>query len=379
MLLVCPNCRTTLIKRASKLGLVWICPSCNGRAAALEMVRNTVPRPIVNDLWQTARRVEKAGRRRCPACKRWMAEVPIIVGEATEHLDVCAGCQFIWFDAGELEGLPRITPKVPAAQPVPREAQTALAALRVESLRKEQDFKTIFDSGPDHWLEVIPAIFGIPIEYNYTPLKHRPIATWSLAAAILMVSVAAFADLESAVARWGLIPAEFTRYFGLTLISSFFLHAGVFHLIVNLYFLVVFGDNTEDVLGKCRYLLLIALAALAGDVAHILSDPGGMTPAIGASGGISGILAYYCLRFPRASVGVLCWFRWSRLPVGIMLALWVLVQILEAFRQSAGLSHVAAFSHLTGACVGAIFWAMDRQPASETDKNGVDMPQGPAV
>ncbi len=379
MLMVCPNCKMALIKRASKLGLVWICPSCDGRAAALEMVRNIVPRPIVNDLWQSARSGQNARRKPCPACKRRMIEVPLIVGKATEHLDVCAGCHFIWFDPGEFEGLPKVPPKTSDRQPLPREAQEALAALRLETLGKEQDFKNISDSSPDHWLEVIPAIFGIPIEYNYTPLKHRPIATWSLAAAIAVVSIAAFMDLESVVARWGLIPAEFSRYFGLTLVSSFFLHAGFFHLLTNLYFLVVFGDNTEDVLGKRRYLLLIILAAFAGDVAQILSSPGDMTPCIGASGAISGILAYYCLRFPRASVGILWWFQWIRLPVGIMFALWVLSQIFEAFRQSAGLSHVAAFAHLAGACVGATFWAMGRKPPSRTAKSGTDMLQRRAL
>ncbi len=379
MLLICPNCKTTLIKRASKLGLVWICPSCDGRAVALEMVRNAVSRPIVNDLWQSARSGRNTGRKLCPACKRRMIEVPVAASEIMEHLDVCAGCHFIWFDAGEFEGLPKVPPKTSDRQPLPREAQEALAALRLETLRKELDFKNISDSSPDHWLEVIPAIFGIPIEYNYTPLKHRPIATWFLAAVIAAVSITAFMDLESVVAWWGLIPAEFDRYFGLTLLTSFFLHASLFHLLANLYFLVVFGDNTEDVLGKRRYLLLIALAALAGDAAHILSSPGDMTPAVGASGGISGILAYYCLRFPRASVGILWWFRWIRLPVGIMFALWVLSQILEAFRQSAGLSHVAAFAHLAGACVGAIFWAMGREPISKTAKGSTDMTQGRAV
>jgi len=379
MLLVCPNCKTTLTKRASKLGLVWICPSCNGRAVVLEMVRNVVPRPVVNDLWQSTRSGQNVRRKPCPACKRRMVEVPVIAGGLMEHLDVCTGCHFIWFDTGEFEGLPKVPPKISDTQPLPKEAQEVLATLRLEALRRKLDYEGISDSGPDHWLEVIPAIFGIPIEYNYTPLKYRPIATWLLAAAIAAVSIAAFADLESVVARWGLIPAEFSRYLGLTLVSSFFLHAGVFHLLANLYFLVIFGDNTEDVLGKRRYLLLIALAALAGDVAHILSSPGDMTPCVGASGGISGILAYYCLRFPRANVGVLYWFQWIRLPVGIMFALWVLAQILEAFRQSAGLSHVAAFAHLTGACVGAIFWAIDRQPLSRTDKDGIDMPQGRAV
>lgn len=304
-----------------------------------------------------------------------MIEVPVAVtGEIAEYVDVCTGCHFIWFDTQEFEGLPKVPPTISDAQPLPKEAQEALAVLHLDRVSKEQEYKSLSDSSPDHWLEVIPAIFGIPIEYNYTPLKHNPIVTWLLAAVIVAVSIIAFTDLESVVGRWGLIPAELDRYFGLTFLTSFFLHAGFFHLLVNLYFLIVFGDNTEDVLGKFRYVLLIVLASLAGDVAHILSSPGDMTPVIGASGGISGILAYYCLRFPGARVGILWWFRWFRVPVGMMFAFWVLSQIFEALRQATGLSHVAAFAHLAGACVGAIFWAMDQEPISKTTKDDTDTP-----
>jgi len=145
-------------------------------------------------------------------------------------------------------------------------------------------------------------------------------------------------------------------------------------LLGNLYFLVVFGDNTEDVLGKGRYLLLIAVATIAGDVAHILSDPGSTIPCVGASGGISGILAYYCLRFPNARVGIIFWYRWFRIPVGVMFAVWVALQIITAMRQSAGISNVAGFAHLGGAAVGVLFWWFTRKPFSGTGESDVPVP-----
>ncbi|MHC4494669.1 MAG: rhomboid family intramembrane serine protease [Planctomycetota bacterium] len=143
----------------------------------------------------------------------------------------------------------------------------------------------------------------------------------------------------------------------------------------NLYFLVVFGDNSEDILGKARYLLMIAAAAIAGDVAHILSDPGSTIPCIGASGGISGILAYYCLRFPKAKVGIiLFWVRWIRMPVGVMFVLWILLQIITAMKQSMGISNVAVFAHFGGAAVGILFWWFSRKPFSETGESDVSVP-----
>ena len=190
------------------------------------------------------------------------------------------------------------------------------------------------------------------------------------------ISIATFRNLGPAVTNWGLVPAEFGRHFGLTFITSFFLHGGYFHLLANLYFLVVFGDNSEDVLGKGRYLLLIALATFAGHFAQILSDPGSTTPCVGASGGISGILAYYCLRFPHARVGIiLFWVRWIRMPAGAMLVLWVLLQIIMAMKQAVGVSKVAVFAHLGGAAVGVLFWLVTRHTFSEAEHSDNSVPR----
>lgn len=321
---------------------------------------------MVNHLWQRARSGQYAGTRPCPACKHRMSEVPIIIKEKTEYIDVCSKCHFIWFDPHEFEHLPKLEIKHPQSQPLSMEAREALALARLESLKKEQVQQEMSSSSPDHWWEVIPTLFGIPIEYNYTPLKHKPIATWSLAAAITLVSVIAFRDLGPAIAGFGLIPAEFMRYFGFTFISSFFLHGGIIHLAGNLYFLWVFGDNTEDVLGKRKYLLLIATATITGHIAHILSAPVSTVPCVGASGGISGILTYYCLRFRNASVGMILFFRWVRIPVVFMLAIWIIFQLLGAYKQFLGLSNVSAFAHLGGASVGIIFWWITKKSFAKT-------------
>ncbi len=297
-----------------------------------------------------------------------MPEVPIISEEKTEYLDICTRCHFIWFDPQEFERLPKVETNKPQEPDLSVEAREALALARLESLEKEKQYQEMSSSSPDRWWEVIPALFGIPIEYNYTPIKHKPVVTWSLAAAIALVSIIALRDLEAAVVNLGLIPAQFMRYFGFTFVSSFFLHGGLLHLIGNLYFLWVFGDNTEDVLGKRNYLLLIAIAAIVGDIVHILVDPRATVPCVGASGGISGILAYYCLRFPKASVGMIWWFRWIRIPVGVMLAIWILFQLFGAYWQTAGFSNVSALAHLGGASVGILFWWKTRESFSRTDR-----------
>lgn len=356
----CPHCNVTLIRRKSpSLGLVWVCPSCKGRAMTLEMLRKAVPQPLVNRLWQRARSGEHETIRSCPACKRRMAEVPIALPAGrTLHLDVCTGCHFVWFDPQEFESLPKCPPKpISNDDALPPKAREALALAKLDALNQQQSALSMqADDGPESWWQFVIAMCGIPVEYNDVPLKNRPVVTWLLAAAITIVSLLAFMDLEPIVKEWGMIPAEFTRHFGLTFVTSFFLHGGLFHLIGNLCFLIIFGDNAEDILGKGRYLLLVVAAAIVGDIAHIMADPRAAVPCIGASGGISGILAYYCLRFPKASVGIIYWFRWFRLPVGILFALWVLTQITDAFWISGGNSNVAVFAHLGGAAVGVLFW-----------------------
>ncbi|MBC8472486.1 MAG: rhomboid family intramembrane serine protease [Planctomycetes bacterium] len=296
-----------------------------------------------------------------------MHEVPIIDKEETEYIDICTRCHFIWFDPHEFEHIPKVEIQKSQGPPLSIEAREALALARLDSLKKELEHNDQNSrTGPDHWWEVVLALFGMPAEYNYTPLKHRPIVTWSLAAAIVLVSFIAFQNLRAAVANFGMIPDQFTRYFGFTLLSSFFLHGGYLHLIGNLYFLMVFGDNTEDILGKRNYFILIATATIVGHIAHILGDPRSTISCIGASGGISGILTYYCLRFSKAKVGIILLYRWIRLPVGFMLAIWIIFQILGAYKQIAGFSNVSALAHLGGASIGILFWWKTKKSFSKT-------------
>jgi membrane associated rhomboid family serine protease len=136
---------------------------------------------------------------------------------------------------------------------------------------------------------------------------------------IIGASTFAFTQLHEIVSRFGLIPAQAMRSGGLTFLTSFFLHAGVLHLVGNIYFLFVFGNDVENFLRPLRYFTLVALAAFIGDLAHIAADPSSQIPCVGASGGIAGVITFYALNFPEVKLGFLLrygwwWFRWIRLP-----------------------------------------------------------------
>ncbi len=183
-------------------------------------------------------------------------------------------------------------------------------------------------------------------------------------AVLVLVFLLTLHCLRQAVDEFGMVPAQFWRHGGITLLSSFFLHGGFLHLLGNVYFLLIFGDNVEDDLGRQRFALLLVAATLVGSLAHILGEPRSMIPAIGASGGISGVIVYYALRFPHARLGFLIWFwtwvRWCYLPAYAALILWLMLQFWLAFHQLVGIGEVSALAHLGGAVVGVGAWFLWR-------------------
>lgn len=281
-------------------------------------------------------------------------------------VEVCRICEFVWFDANETQTLQaRLLPKAPA--PLPQEMRETIALAKVQQLA-EQARGSDFDSAPpDEWWKSIAAFFGMPVEFDAPARERRPIVTWFLAGLIVTASVHAFFHLQEAVQFFGLIPAQALRLHGLTFVTSFFLHAGIIHLVGNMYFLLVFGDDVEKFLGPLHYIALIAIAALVGDLVHIASAPNSAIPCIGASGGIAGVITFYVLAFPQTKIGFLLryfyYFRWIRLPAWFVFVLWIVFQIIGAYEQKVGISSVSSFAHLGGAAVGVVAWFLTRKSA----------------
>ena len=219
------------------------------------------------------------------------------------------------------------------------------------------------DATPDETWKWLPGVLGMPVELDAPGLSRPPLATWGLSALIALVSLLAFTNLDSAVQEFGFIPAQFWRYGGATLLTSFFLHGGILHLLDNLYFFLIFGDNVEDFLGYRRFGLLLLLSTVAGDLLHFLANPHAMVPCVGASGGIAGVLAFYALKFPRVRVGFCFWARlaWFQMPAWAAFALWTMLQLLGVFEQLSGFSHVSALAHLGGVLAGVAAWACWRK------------------
>jgi membrane associated rhomboid family serine protease len=139
------------------------------------------------------------------------------------------------------------------------------------------------------------------------------------------------------------------------LLTSTFLHASLAHLLGNMLYLWIFGDNVEDSMGAGRFVVFYFVCACVAALSQALADPHSLVPMIGASGAVSGVLGAYLVRYPRARVLVLFYFlffvRVVRVPALILLGLWFLGQLVLASRGGAG---VAWHAHLGGFVAGAL-------------------------
>jgi len=115
----------------------------------------------------------------------------------------------------------------------------------------------------------------------------------------------------------------------ITVITSMFVHVGWFHLIGNIWFLAVFGDNVEDAMGSIRFIFFYLLCGIAAAAAQMMSNSSSLVPMVGASGAIGGVMGAYCILFPRAPVHMIVFFGFFLtrvvVPAFFMLGYWFLL------------------------------------------------------
>lgn len=166
------------------------------------------------------------------------------------------------------------------------------------------------------------------------------------------------AGVQNFIERFGAIPANILAGEGvLTLLTSMFLHGGWAHLIGNMLFLWIFGDNVEDAFGHGLYLAFYLLTGLAASAAHILLNPGSTVPSVGASGAISGVLGAYILMFGSNPIRVLIFFTIMVVPAWLMIGLWAVQQFISTFAEigyTEQTSGVAYAAHAGGFLAGLV-------------------------
>ena len=170
------------------------------------------------------------------------------------------------------------------------------------------------------------------------------------------------AGLMEFIYQYGVIPHELILSQGqvwLPFLTSPFLHGGWFHLLGNMLYLWVFGDNVEDRLGHAGYFLFYLLAGSAGSISHIIANPDSLVPTIGASGAVAGVLGAYFILFPRARVpNPHRFLYYNGTPTGHALPLpLVPAAVFNAFLSglNPGAQTVAWWAHIGGFILGSIF------------------------
>ena len=145
----------------------------------------------------------------------------------------------------------------------------------------------------------------------------------------------------------------------LSLMTSTFLHGGWMHILGNMLFLWIYGDNVEDQMGRLKFLVFYLICGVVASFTHVMIDPGSTTPLVGASGAIAGVMAAYVLMFPRAKIRViaviLIFIRFTYFPAFVVIGIWAVLQIVAVPASlSAEGGGVAYFAHIGGFVAGLV-------------------------
>ncbi len=180
-------------------------------------------------------------------------------------------------------------------------------------------------------------------------------------------------QLVELINRWGVVPREYALgrdlpptiplpYYA-TLVTSMFLHGGWGHLLGNMLYLWIFGDNVEDRFGRIAFLLFYLATGAIGALTQIIADPGLRMPTVGASAAISGVLGAYVTMFPRKRVRVLLFVFIIDVPALLVIGLWAITQFVSSAGtlaartvETGGVAYMAHVGGFVAGVVGALVW-----------------------
>lgn len=191
------------------------------------------------------------------------------------------------------------------------------------------------------------------------PTEKHPIITISL----IIINVAVFiytfvyGNAEQIINQYAMVPKQIVAMEELyTILTSMFLHGNIIHIVSNMWFLWIFGDNIEDLYGKSQFLLIYFGSGVLASIAHTLFNPTSLMPTIGASGAVAGILGAYIVKYPRANVITLLFFILVKIPSFVFIGVWILSQVVSASITSITKMpvEIAYWAHIGGFVAGMI-------------------------
>ena len=284
-------------------------------------------------------REAKKQRHACPDCAIALYERPL-VRHSRIMIDQCPRCSGLFVAKGEYSA-----------------ARKYLRARGWRGRRRREPYKMPPQVSEDSAaLVVFQYITGLPIELHQEQKLFSPIVTVLVAINVTVLVLAYIYGFADYVKELAMVPREVVAGERLeTLLTAMFMHAGVAHLLGNMYFLFVTGDDVEGRFGWLGFLGLYLLCGLVASVAHIFGTGHPELPCLGASGAISGVLGAYMVLFPhsRFLLRWLIYFRPVRfeLPAYAYFGFWILLQLIYA---SLGIQGVAWWAHIGGFVCGVL-------------------------
>ena len=235
-----------------------------------------------------------------------------------------------------------------------------------------------------------------PISDDNTERRITPVVTYTLIA----INVLVYFFLQSSDAftyGYSVVPAEITGgqdingvvrignqglrlYPGptpiyLTLLTSMFMHGGIGHLLGNMLYLWIFGDNVEDRMVHAKFLIFYLICGVLASAAHIFFAPRSLVPSLGASGAIAGVLGAYLILFPHKGVNVFLFGRVVQMPALIVIGFWGLLQFLSGFGSIGSMGEgggVAYMAHIGGFVAGIVLVFIFRNAATRREPRPYD-------
>ena len=195
------------------------------------------------------------------------------------------------------------------------------------------------------------------------PSYSKPVVTVFLIVINLLVFLYEFSldgySQNEFVATYALVPEHFQF---INILTSMFLHGGWMHVLGNMWFLWIFGDNIEDILGHGKYLVFYLVCGMAAALGQMIIDPFSRVPMVGASGAIAGVMGAYLIKFPRSRIltfAFIFFFVWTfEVPAWLMLIYWFGIQLLSGVGSisytQASQGGTAFFAHVGGFVAGII-------------------------
>lgn len=184
------------------------------------------------------------------------------------------------------------------------------------------------------------------------PSRKFPIVTVTLIVLNVAIFIWSLSNFDAIITQYGFTPVQFSF---LTIITSMFLHGGIEHILGNMWYLWIFGDNVEDRFGRIKYSAFYISAGIFAGLVHFVSDPASAIPAIGASGAISGVLGAYIAVFPKVKVkSIGPFYQPFETSAWVIIGLWFVLQLILGVVSLFGTESggIAFFAHIGGFIFG---------------------------